>query len=776
MKRLWKGISIAVALSLILGTIAYAYSFYIDYQVKETSGTSYTMLPVYGVANNSNYAATGMISATGLNTRVYDADNSTAPHMLTTDKTWFAIPVPGNNTKIVRYGLGVSPALTAFKIIAGYSGNITVADNSTIELGNQFDLNIAGYFQSSASPILYKAGAASLTYSGGTLTFHALNAGDSDNWTVAAAMGSGSRRVRVYADGFNARLYIDDVNVATHAITATATSSAWTAATDIYAGAANKLMGYANGIYWRFYEVSGGGGPIAYRYTATYSGNWSTQQVAEADFTDPNSGFGCYIDGTHVHLAWTRNSDNKFAWKRGTLNADGSITWDATVSPTNAHAHISILVVDSTDHDYISYDAAGFGYGNIIKNANTDGTWATAGGYPQAVSLTIGSAAWLPRLSVFNGNYLLFWNVNQNAPFDARGKVWNGAGWSAEEIIGNGYAWSNYMLGDCYDGAGREYLEMKDSTNHLYLNVRGVGGGWNTPVLVRNGTVSTGDLSYSASLGKVIIWYAYSTGGSSHYFYKVYDVNTQTLDATEYDAGGTEVNEATGGSATPYDYGGSAHLFSAPCSSKNSYVAYIFENWSWNDNANGWVWMAGNSMAYADNMTLDTSAIRRLTFKPTAIISGTTLIDESGNGQNGTFNWGGIPAGVLVTPIAYGTGATPSIPRQPRGFVMPAFPIPQSWFNVGKDLSGLPFYDSFAAVSAQTGQPVQVMYFLLILGLAFGAFLIAVMFTRLAIFGVVCFNLVMFFGSQQGVVPSWMIFAIGIIQVAILYLYKQVAY
>jgi len=44
------------------------------------------------------------------------------------------------------------------------------------------------------------------------------------------------------------------------------------------------------------------------------------------------------------------------------------------------------------------------------------------------------------------------------------------------------------------------------------------------------------------------------------------------------------------------------------------------------------------------------------------------------------------------------------------------------------------------------------------------------------LFGVLGFNVVLIVGSSMTIVPMWIVFAIFIVQIGILYLYKQVSY
>jgi hypothetical protein len=111
-----------------------------------------------------------------------------------------------------------------------------------------------------------------------------------------------------------------------------------------------------------------------------------------------------------------------------------------------------------------------------------------------------------------------------------------------------------------------------------------------------------------------------------------------------------------------------------------------------------------------------------------------------------------------------------------NGTDMPTSSMPSTWFGNGSNVANLPFYDSFIQVSLSTGQPVQSIYFLAIIGLAIGSFLLLTTMTRSALLGALGFNIVLFVGSSMTVVPMWIPFVCMICMFGIMYLYRQVAY
>jgi hypothetical protein len=107
--------------------------------------------------------------------------------------------------------------------------------------------------------------------------------------------------------------------------------------------------------------------------------------------------------------------------------------------------------------------------------------------------------------------------------------------------------------------------------------------------------------------------------------------------------------------------------------------------------------------------------------------------------------------------------------------------MPSTWFAMGEDLDELPAYDMIYEVAGQLGYPdvdegVQSLYFIIIVGIALFAFLLMVLYTRSVLVGFAAFNIILFIGSSMTIVPMWIPFTTVLTGIAIMFLYKQVAY
>ncbi len=107
--------------------------------VVESSGNSYTMIGVEAPMDNTYLASHGFISNTGL-----DTDLNSLPFMLASDRTIVATSLTANGTVLLPYTTGNTPA-SAFQILTGYDGYITVLDVAALEPTNDFIFEIDAY-------------------------------------------------------------------------------------------------------------------------------------------------------------------------------------------------------------------------------------------------------------------------------------------------------------------------------------------------------------------------------------------------------------------------------------------------------------------------------------------------------------------------------------------------------------------------------------------------------------------------------------------------------
>jgi len=150
-KNILRGTVLAlILLVLVGGTVFAAYTYYANIQVQETDGNSYTYLPIIADVDNDYLSDNGYISLTGLDTRVL-AGSTELKHLVVDDSVLFVAPTVGaNSTGNYKYTLNNTEDLDSFPIIMGYDGYVTISDNATLELGDDFEIEFDGYVDTSS--------------------------------------------------------------------------------------------------------------------------------------------------------------------------------------------------------------------------------------------------------------------------------------------------------------------------------------------------------------------------------------------------------------------------------------------------------------------------------------------------------------------------------------------------------------------------------------------------------------------------------------------------
>jgi len=203
---------------------------------------------------------------------------------------------------------------------------------------------------------------------------------------------------------------------------------------------------YANGRFWVFYSD---GTNMVYR-TSTDGITWSSATSVKA-----TSGlyFSVWFDGTYLHYANAAGAS--IYYRRGTPNADGTITWSAveqTVATTYNKAYYPYVSVDSNGYVWVGYmEYTGtYYYPFVIKSGNNDGTWGTTpSGFPYQLSTTSSSYWRVSVIPLTSGKMLAVYAYNSAT---VRAQRWDGSAWGSEvattSAIYVGYVYSAVAQGD----------------------------------------------------------------------------------------------------------------------------------------------------------------------------------------------------------------------------------------------------------------------------------------------------------------------------------------
>lgn len=142
---------------------------------------------------------------------------------------------------------------------------------------------------------------------------------------------------------------------------------------------------YSDGRYWAFYSD----GTNEVFQSSTDGTAWSGKTTVRTCINDDH--FTLWYDGTYVHYAYNNAAAaSSTYYRRGNPASDGTMAWSAAEQTAIAgtsgdiHGELSICT-NSSGNALIAYEW--WDNGTIIgtrvtKNANTDGTWSTTGGYP----------------------------------------------------------------------------------------------------------------------------------------------------------------------------------------------------------------------------------------------------------------------------------------------------------------------------------------------------------------------------------------------------------
>jgi phosphoribosyl-AMP cyclohydrolase len=272
----------------------------------------------------------------------------------------------------------------------------------------------------------------------------------------------------------------------------------------------DRQIAYTLGRHWVFYQVSGSG---IYWKTSTDGISWSaaTQFISDGDAET----FDTFFDGTYIHYVrddWFATDD--IFYRRGLLNADGTITWSAAEQTALVgSASIDTIAVDSGGHVWIGYQESNLS--KVIRNDNVDGTWATTAGFPYTLHgyVNWGSPA-APKIAPLTAEKVYIIYSESMASTKVHGILYN-AGWGAEDTIRdnkvNGFPYESVTA----DGDVVEYVYV-DNASSAAIRSMTYNAGWGAAsnVVITAGSPNPRVAKTSGS-DLVVFWSI-----SSHVWYK----------------------------------------------------------------------------------------------------------------------------------------------------------------------------------------------------------------------------------------------------------------
>ena len=209
------GLVLAFLVLFSIPVWADTYSYYVGVKVYNNSTTSYTALPVLFDINSTQLASFGYIDSDALDTDVLEGTTERV-YSVGTSKLGIFIPtLEDKQERAYEYRLDYSPEQTTFPLIVGVGGNVTIADDSDLELGGNFTVTQRGYVDTSVGSnrnLICKEGAFRVFVSAAGNITAEMNPGASSVNVTASSVCSGLHTINVTTlSGANLEIFVDDV-------------------------------------------------------------------------------------------------------------------------------------------------------------------------------------------------------------------------------------------------------------------------------------------------------------------------------------------------------------------------------------------------------------------------------------------------------------------------------------------------------------------------------------------------------------------------------------
>jgi len=641
--------------------------------ISENTSVAYEMIGVGVPSPNQFLSDNGFfVNAEGLDTRVETLGGLAKVHMIADNYTWFAIPVPADSQTNLFYTMGNS-LLTFFRMIFGVGSYVTVADNATIELGDNFSVTVDGWWDTDNGTnknAVYKYGAFELFVS--PTVSENITASIADNTTSTLTLspnGSGNLTQLTPSAGDNWECVDDAPPLGAGADGTDVRNLAPPALQrDLYSltnlGTNLRLIDSVK-VYFRAKEQAGTGKATPYLFldgdttTGTeidITGAWANY---DEELARPGGGSWTYTDINNLEagigLRETGGGSNTFCsqlyievsyYDQTSVTATSVASGEHEIEVAMDSPFLS-MGVDATSDPIIPVSA------NLTLNLPL---WQTESDNATFTSIdttkhgvTVTNAIWSSSGYVFDGagDYLTLpagvsWDFADNFSIE----VWLYLDTLNRNIIkststGN---WGTAAAGDWLldvDGSGKTTFYVKGGITARAVTAI-VANTWYHVTLTRIGNnIAIYRNGADDTLGSPV-----QAGGIGNTQVLELGRNEVTIDLG-MDGLIAEVRVYNGLGLSP------AQVLSNYDATKTKYDVsgdiYTYSTLSGvPDNANDYVFMQNDVLPYADNITISVDGTQQLYFAPNAMILGTNLPDRAGD-NDGTITWGTNPAGVSVS-------------------------------------------------------------------------------------------------------------------------------
>jgi len=661
---------------ILLATPVLAYLYRAPVAITENASTSYDMLPVLWDQNNTWLANNGFMNSTANDTRVQTLGGANKSHLVADNKTLTAIPVPADSQTNLYFTTGESEA-SAMDIITGDGGYVTITDDASLELGDNFTIEVDGWIDTSAGMVgenlVYKS-TAFRTYVSASENITAAILEPDTNWVSPTAFNDPGSD---WSDETNA--YDDDTGTYASNTEASGGWSDWIELT-CTAVTADRVRFYASGTSDQgivslqteieaYYSSS---------WNAVYNGNYTASTWAEK-----------VLGGTYSV------SEVRFKFR---VTPGGSPSND-----TNKLHEVDIGKV--VDVETVSVTATGVSSGEHTVKTTADGTFLGIGvdqsnsdSWPISADLTLNAPMWHAGLNAnpfttkdtngFTGTVTdAVWSSSSGYTFDGAGDYidfgdqaeldfGDGAsftveGWFKTADLGTYRTMISKGTGStptdpCWlariGNTGKVYLEVGDAGHYHQEATDAVDfddNAWHHFVLVKNGDTAIliyidGSAEATSGAGDALNLVDDMSNASPVFMGRVdsglpYYYTGSLAEIRVYNVALSTAQVVANYNATKWKFDGSA-----------SYPEYESVGAGVPDNANDWVLMS-NATPYLNSYKHTVGGTLITRYEPNDIISGTTLPDREAASNEGTITWGSNPAGVGATVGSMSSSGQPDI-------------------------------------------------------------------------------------------------------------------
>lgn len=803
--------------SMAVPALAATWEYYFPITITDNSSTTRTMYPIILEVGGQQLNDTGYMTANGTDTEMLQGSSAKNYMLSTTNITLVLDTLAAGGTQTYELYTGYSPLKSSFQTIVGDGGYFTVVDEDvTLELGDNFSVAQGGWWDTDAGSekyAVYKERAfvtrvsptvsgniTSDIYSSANITKSIRVDASTDDmgrgWTGAWVWDLTGNVIQAgcpvdadnykYGGGFR----FDGIGLPEGAIITAASVNFTAAGNDANVTVNTNLWGEAADSSATFVDEADFQTRSFTTANETWDniGAWTTDTVYQSpsilsvvlEITSRPDWDRDTI--TIFWNDWAGRSDVAATRRRQTHSWDGDNAKAAQLNLTyNAVAtSVTATGVESGEHtvettqtavlhfdggnDYVECNSVADG--GLFDGAHTLVAWVKLDAWGGGASALAGGVTALPIYYSYIGvaaddtfvaqiNAAAGTNTVNSAATYADDTEWH---FLASVVDADGHI--NHFVVDAVDVGN-------DSTNALDLSSLNKCYIGQLPWNAANVLPWDGLISYTWVYGRELS------------LTEIENLRTGiAVSSTSLEAQWS-IEEGTGGTIT--DSSGNGNTGTLQGATWGSYAMRLYVDGAVKDTGQAlavpntsanWTFMLNNVLSYADNTTIEVGGKRELWIEPVEMITSTTLPDRATSVANdGTIVWGTndqvlISFGVVTSYES--TVSTASVNE--TGFELPRVGIPDNWWGMSFNGTGLPFYPTFLDTSTEIGMPLQTLYVILLFGVGVGLALITIMATRSTIVGVAFFSIVMAYGANATIVPWWILFSYLVMVTGIIFL------